>query len=79
MLGRSAGGDVQRTNVFARALFAGRAADAPAHCSVRVSCVGKNAGRIQLSLNLIDACVPSQNGLLFEAPHLHKVTRLRTS
>jgi hypothetical protein len=29
MLGRSAGGDVQRTNIFARALFAVRGGDAP--------------------------------------------------
>ena len=31
------------------------------------------------SLNLIDAWVPSQNGLFCDAPHRHKVTRLRTS
>jgi hypothetical protein len=33
----------------------------------------------QSSLNLIDACAPSQNGLFFDAPHRHRVTRLRTS
>ena len=27
----------------------------------------------------IDACAPSQNGLFSDAPHLHNVTRLRTS
>src|SRR6202050_2018381 len=29
--------------------------------------------------NLIDACVPSQKGLLRDAPQRHRVTRLRTS
>jgi hypothetical protein len=39
MLGRSAGRDVQRTIVFARALFAGRAGDAP-HQTIMVRGVG---------------------------------------
>ena len=31
------------------------------------------------SLNSIDACVPSQNGLLEDCPHRHKVTRFLIS
>jgi hypothetical protein len=31
------------------------------------------------SLNLIDACVPSQKGLFLDWPHRQSVTRLRTS
>jgi hypothetical protein len=33
----------------------------------------------QTSLNLIDACEPSQNGLFWDAPHRQSVTRFRTS
>jgi hypothetical protein len=39
MLGRSAGGDVQRTNIFARALFEGWAGDAPHQTIILDLCV----------------------------------------
>ena len=32
-----------------------------------------------LSLKRVETCEPSQNGLLLDAPHRHRVTRLRTS
>lgn len=37
------------------------------------------AGQIKPSRNGTLAWLPLQNGLLFEAPHRHRVTRFRTS